>query len=208
MGKKHQEGFTLIELLVLMMVLAAALGFGIPAFGNFMAGSRMQAAGNDLLSSLQAARSEALTRNRPVTVCASSNAGDSRPDCSPDAALLAGWIAFVDEDADAAVDEAEPVLLAHGPVAEAIRSQPRSGVDAGPPQYLAFRGDGALQSIDALGPPVRNLQLCDERGDRVGGDGRAAGRWIALSPDGRARLLDRAAMVQGARNPLGGCGTP
>lgn len=206
MGKKHLEGFTLIELLVLMMVLAVATGIGVPALFTFVANARMSGAGNDLVSSLHVARSEALARNRTVTLCASSGTAGEPTGCDASAGLLDGWIMFVDTDADGFVDEREQLLQAHGPVSDAIRRNQRSGADAGPPQYLSFRGDGLLQGIDALGPAVRNIQLCDERGDRVYGKDLAAGRWIIISPAGRPTLIDRGARLQGDSNPLGGCG--
>ena len=205
MGKKHQEGFTLIELLVLMMVLALTLGIGVPAFTSMFANSRMSAAANDIVSSLSSARAEATTRNRSVTLCASSNWNAARPDCDAGASLLDGWIVFVDADTDGVVGAAEPVLQAHGPLDVSIRSQGRSGADIGPPQYLSFRDDGLLQDIPGLAPAVRNIQLCDARGNRDTGNGRAAGRWITILPAGRPALIDSVARLQDAANPLGGC---
>lgn len=52
---------------------------------------------------------------------------------------------------------------------------------------------------------VRNIQLCDARGNQDTGSGVAAGRWIAVSPAGRPALIDRVAQLQDASNPLGGC---
>ena len=205
MGKKHQEGFTLIELLALMMVLALTLGIGVPAFTTMFANSRMSAAANDIVSSLQSARAEATTRNRSVTLCASSNWNVQRPDCDAGQSLLDGWIVFEDADTDGAVDAAEPVLQAHGPLDDSIRSQGRSRADIGPPQYLSFRDDGLLQDIPGPVAAVRNIQLCDARGNRDTGDGRAAGRWITILPAGRPSLIDSVARLQDAANPLGGC---
>lgn len=205
MGKKHQEGFTLIELLVLMMVLAVTLGMGVPAFTAMVANSRMSAAANDIVNSLHAARAEATTRSRSVTLCASSNWNAQQPGCDAGVSLLDGWIVFEDADADGAVGAAEPVLQAHGPLHDSIRLQGRSGADSGPPQYLSFRDDGLLQDIPGLAPAVRNIQLCDARGNQDTGDGRAAGRLLTVLPAGRPALIDGVARLQDAANPLGGC---
>ncbi len=209
MGKKHQEGFTLIELLVLMMVLAVTLGLGVPAFNSMTANSRMSTAANDLVSSLHAARSEALTRSRSVTHCASSDWDVDPPACDGAAALFGGWIVFVDADTDGAVDDDEAVLQAHGPVHDSIRLHPRSrtNIDGGLPQYLSFRADGILQPVPGLGPPVWNIQLCDPRGNRDTGNDRAAGRWITVSPAGRPALIDSVSVLEGDGNPLRGCST-
>lgn len=205
MGKKHQEGFTLIELLMLMMVLALTLGVGVPAFGHLRANSRMTATGNDLMSSLHAARTEATTRNRPVTLCASATVDAERPSCDAGSALLDGWIVFADDNASGTVDADETVIQAHGPVAPTITGAAGTAVDAGPPEYLSFRGDGFLLDIDALGPAVRHIQLCDERGNHDTGNGRSAGRWISIAPAGRPALVSTTDRLQGPANPLGGC---
>lgn len=205
MGKKHQEGFTLIELFMLMMVVAITLGIGVPAFNSFLANARMTTAGNDLLGSLHMARAAATTRNRAVTICASGNWNTDQPDCDEEASLLGGLIVFVDEDQDGSVDDADLVLQGLGPVDDSIRAQPASSGDSGPPEYVSFRGDGALLDIPGMGAALRNIQLCDPRGDHDTGGGRSAGRWISISATGRPSLFDSVEQIQGAGNPLGGC---
>jgi type IV fimbrial biogenesis protein FimT len=169
-----------------------------------MANSRMSGAANDLVSSLHAARAEASARGRNVVLCASSDWDAERPSCDAGASLLAGWVVFEDADVDGAPGDAEPVLQVHGPLDAAILGQAGSRADAGPPQFLSFRPGGPLQEIGG-NPSVRNIQLCDARGDHDTGGGRAAGRWIAISPAGRPALIDRVERLQGDANPLGGC---
>lgn len=205
MGKKHREGFTLIELLVLMMVAALTLGLGVPAFRSLSATSHMSAAANILVSSVHSARAEALTRSRSVTLCASSDWDDESPRCDAAAPLLAGWIMFVDANSNGVRDADEQLLQVNGPVHNTILEQPRTMADREAPQYLSFRADGFLQDIAGLGPGVNNLQLCDERGNGDTGSGRAAGRWITLSPAGRPTLIDSITVLQSSSNPLGGC---
>jgi type IV fimbrial biogenesis protein FimT len=62
------RGFTLIELLVTMTVAAVLLAIAVPSFRQFMVSQRVKAASYDLVSSLQFARSEAVKRNRAVSV--------------------------------------------------------------------------------------------------------------------------------------------
>ncbi len=52
---------------------------------------------------------------------------------------------------------------------------------------------------------MRNIQLCDQRGDEAIGDGVAAGRWIGIAPTGRPVLYDRSERLRSDANPLGGC---
>jgi type IV fimbrial biogenesis protein FimT len=204
MGKKHLEGFTLIELLMLVMVLALTLGLGVPALTSMAANGRMTVAANDLVGSIQAARAQASTRSMPVTLCASSDWGAADPGCAADASLLDGWIVFEDADGDAEVDPGETVLQAHGPVDDSIRGQARSAADGGTPQFLSFRADGFPATV-AGRAGVRNIQLCDPRGDHDTGGGRAAGRWISISPAGHSGLADQVSRLQGPANPMGGC---
>jgi len=207
MGKMHAEGVTLIELLVTLAVMAIVLTLGIPAFTDFFASSRMAAASNDVVSSMHLARSEAIKRRQPVTLCASTNATSPNPGCSAAANTGVGWLVFVDADADATVDGGEQVLAVHGPLPEAIQlnSNWSNGGD-GPPLYVAFSETGLRMNLPAAGTrSITDVQLCDDRGDRDVGGGIAAGRWIQLAATGRPQLYRERAQIQGGGNPLGGC---
>ena len=64
---------TLIELLIAMVVLAILLGIGIPQFRDAVLGARLRTMANDMFTSVQLARSEAIKRNAVMTLCASSD---------------------------------------------------------------------------------------------------------------------------------------
>lgn len=70
----RQSGFTLIELMVTVSVLAVLAGLAIPSFTRIINSNRIGSQANDMVATLQYARSEALRSNRRVTVCQSSNA--------------------------------------------------------------------------------------------------------------------------------------
>lgn len=204
MGKRLQEGFTLIELLVLMMVLALVLGLGVPAMSDMVANNEMARATNDLVSSIRTARAHASMMDRPVTVCASRDWDSARPHCSSSARLLDGWIVFEDIDGNAAVGASEQILQAHGPISDSIRTQGLTISDGGTPQFLSFRNDGVPVSVGGK-TGIRHIQLCDHRGDRHTGAGRAAGRLISIGPAGNTHLTSNRNRLQDAANPLGGC---
>jgi prepilin-type N-terminal cleavage/methylation domain len=67
------RGFTLIELLVTLSVAGVLASVAIPSFQSFVVSSRMTSQANDLVSTLMYARSEAVKRALPVSVCASSD---------------------------------------------------------------------------------------------------------------------------------------
>ena len=66
-------GFTLIELMVTIAVLAIVTAIAVPSMRSLILANRLTAASTELVTSLQLARSEALRRNAPVTVCASAD---------------------------------------------------------------------------------------------------------------------------------------
>ena len=68
-----QSGFTLIELMVTMAVLAILAVVAVPAMTMLINGNRLSGMNDELTASVQLARSEAIRRNAPVTVCGSAD---------------------------------------------------------------------------------------------------------------------------------------
>lgn len=68
----RQRGFTLIELLVTMTVMIVMLGIAVPSFKTFTAGQRVKSTAYDVATSLLLARSEAVKRNKAITVAPST----------------------------------------------------------------------------------------------------------------------------------------
>ena len=195
---RKEEGFSLIELMVIVSVLALTLGLAIPAFSDMLSNSRMSTTVNDLVTSLHAARSEAITRHAAVILCPANAAGTN---CQAGSDLKAGWLVFIDNDNNASVDASEPVVQRHGPV------------DAGPVLELrVFPADGggriAFSSAGTLriAESTTDIQICDARGDRDTGGGVAAGRWIRVQPTGQPEIRRMRSDLQDTDiNPLGGC---
>lgn len=82
------RGLTMIEMLITVVILAILMAIAIPSFRDASLGSRLAAAANDLLASVQLARSEAIKRNVPVTLCASANGST----CTTSGGWEQGWI--------------------------------------------------------------------------------------------------------------------
>lgn len=71
--KRTPKGFTLIEMMLVLALIAILAGIGIPAFRDMILNNRIVNTANNLLATLQLARSEAATQHRQITVCPSSN---------------------------------------------------------------------------------------------------------------------------------------
>lgn len=103
--RTRNAGFTLLELMVVLVIAGILVGVGVPAMGTFIRSARMTSAANDVMAALHYARSEAIKRRAPVTVCTSADPLDAAPVCADTSDLL-GWVVFVDNDADGQWDAA------------------------------------------------------------------------------------------------------
>lgn len=95
-SKSANRGFTLLELLILVAVMAILLSVAVPSFFSAIQNSRMTAQANDLVTAFQLARSEALKRNVPISICASDTSA-ATPTCGSD--WSEGWLVIIDASA-------------------------------------------------------------------------------------------------------------
>lgn len=87
-----QGGFTLIELMVTIAVLAILLGIAAPSFNDVSLSSKLSSHANNLIASINMARSEAIKRNVRVTLCASADGTD----CATSGGWEQGWVVKYD----------------------------------------------------------------------------------------------------------------
>lgn len=93
--RSRHRGFTLSETLAALAVAGLGVAFAVPGVQALAERNRQATGVNQLVTTLHLARSEAVMRNRSVTVCASATGQQ----CDG-TAWEAGWITFVDADAD------------------------------------------------------------------------------------------------------------
>ena len=84
-----QSGFSLIELMVAVAIIAILAGVAAPSFLNMVAQNRLSSQTNDLSGAVQFARSEAIKRNQPITLCRAASA--TATECA-DGADWVHWI--------------------------------------------------------------------------------------------------------------------
>lgn len=160
-AKRRQQGFTLGETLTALAVVGLSVSLAVPGLQSLARGNGEAAAVNQLVSSLHAARSAAITRNVRVALCPST-AGE-RCDARD---WSEGWISFVDRNGDGDRDPAETVLeQASAPAPFAISSPDY-------PDALVFGADGRAQA-----PASGEFAVC-------GATDTVAGKVIVLRPSG------------------------
>jgi type IV fimbrial biogenesis protein FimT len=167
---KRARGFTLIELMVTITVLSVLLSLAVPSFREIIDSNRITTQTNDFVSTLNYARSEALKRSNPVTVCASTDGLT----CAGATDWSTGWIVFADINANGALDGAEAPLqksLGIPPgmtLNSAVRTFVRyssSGVSSGAETFALLKtnctGDHAREiSVSTTGRIASTVKAC------------------------------------------------
>lgn len=102
----HQKGFTLIELLVTLSVASILLSVAVPSYRTFVQDNLLMVQSNNFYSTLALAKSEAIRRSSPVTVCPSTNGTG----CTGGVAWSNGWLVFADINSNGVVEAGEEIL--------------------------------------------------------------------------------------------------
>lgn len=91
-SRQQQSAYTVIELLTTVTVLALLSGIAAPGLRALVQSNRAVTQANALTAAFYLARSEAITRGLPVSVCTS----DDGETCSGSDNWGSGWIVFTD----------------------------------------------------------------------------------------------------------------
>lgn len=67
------RGFTLVELVMAVVVLSILVAIAVPSFQGTMERSRLSSTVNEVVGALQAAKGEAIRRNRTIRLCSTGN---------------------------------------------------------------------------------------------------------------------------------------
>ena len=118
-----QKGFTLIELLITCAVLLILFGIGVPGFGSIIDSNQQVAAINQFSTSLAHARYYAVTNNRHVILCPSTDLQT----CTGGMDWEYGVISFLDDNRNRLRDANEEVIAINQAIDRSIDIQTSIG---------------------------------------------------------------------------------
>jgi type IV fimbrial biogenesis protein FimT len=197
--KRAQSGFTLLELMLVVGIAGILLAIGVPAMGDYIRNARITGAANDVMVGMHFARSEAIKRRVPVTLCTSASLQSSANPVCAASAMLTGWIVFVDTNQNGQRDGGEQVLLQHEAIPASIVGRSTTN-----PLRVTYLDNGFALNVNQT-----RLVLCDERGNVKSGGELSSARGILISVTGRAGVTRDAGEIQTLINaigvPIAGC---
>jgi len=149
---KRTSGFTLIELLVTITVLSVLISAAVPSFKTTIQNGRLVGQANDFLGAMLYARTEAISLNRNIKICASSD----QAACSANpAGWNQGWI-ITTLKTDGSIDS---VLRVH----DVLEGNNTLTNDQNVTNLVFGAGKGMpVSSV------TTNFSLCDSRGASFG----------------------------------------
>ena len=170
------NGFTLIELLIAIAMSMIILTFAVPSFSSFIKNGRVTTYTNTLVTDVNYARHEAVTRGDKVILCRSADPTASSPTCGGSAnTWSSGWLVFVNTDGNTTYDAGTDTLLrATAETAGSVTIKTNNTSNAN----LIYKGDG---TIDMAGGTAI-FAVCDDRGE-------GHGNQLQVSPTGRPRVI-------------------
>ena len=163
--KKVSPGFTLVELMVTLIVASILLAVGVPSFVGMLRNNRTATMANEMVTTLNLARSEAIRRGLQVTVRKSGAEWEN------------GWSIFSDVDRDGVFDAVDGDTQLR--IYEALANGYTLRTGANFTNWVAYLPSGRSQG-SAL--PNDTFRLCAD--DQITAEGRS----IIVSVGGRIRL--------------------
>ncbi len=150
----YGNGFTLLELMVTVVIAGILASMAVPSFSQAIKNNRMSTQINELLATLNYARSEAIKRSTGISVCNSSDGASCTGNWKD------GWIVFVDVDSDGTVGE---VLRVH----KELSGGNSMAYTASLVSFISYKSDGLVNNTSDGSVPNSSgiFTLCDSRGD-------------------------------------------
>jgi type IV fimbrial biogenesis protein FimT len=158
------RGFTLIELLVTLSVASILLSMAVPSYRVFIQDSLLLTQSNSFFSAMMLAKSEAIKRGSPATICPSIDGAA----CTGGTVWSNGWLVFADPNSNGVVDAGEQILQVSAPFTGG------NTLNGNNRERVTFSASGFAFGFNGT------FSLCDDRG-------AAMSRAIILNNQGRLR---------------------
>ncbi len=156
--KFNYRGLTLIELMITLVILGVTVTVATPAMQQLIHGSRLRTETSRLLDAINLARSEAVLRNVPVTLCPSAMAVSGEIVCAGQ--FADGWIVFTNHNRDPVIDaDSDEVIRAFEPIPSGYRLTNLAGTRA-VDELITYLPDGSSRrNLSLLVCPPGSYQM-------------------------------------------------
>jgi type IV fimbrial biogenesis protein FimT len=168
--RRRARGFTLVEALVALAIVGIMATLAAPSYQDLMVRNTVRSLTTEYTMTLHFARQTAVTLNRLVTVCPSTDGAS----CSTTEGLENGWI-VVTGGQDAPESLLKDTLPSWG---NGITTQFNATA-----RHVTFAPSGRVQ-----GMPIMTISVCPQNAANA-----ALGRNIVISNTGRSRVAEPAA---------------
>ncbi len=169
---KPARGLTLVELMLVLALLGILTAVAVPGFQGLQQRTQMRTEATRLLAALNLARSEAVRRNLPVSLCPSSYAVSGALGC--DGNYRGGWIVFRNPGREPEVDPGS-LVQAWAPMHPQLQLSNRSGTRLAD-DLITFMPDGSAGRN-------RTLMICSRAQPQL------ASWSLVMNIVGRSRLV-------------------
>lgn len=171
-----QLGQSLIETLFVLMVIALICGIAASSMRSMQTNIQIQTAAQDMLNDVLTARTEALRREKRITLCVaalvsspSSVSMEENVSVFPRQCAVAlshsgnalptwqqGWMMFVDDNNNAILDEGEVLLQRHPSLPLSVSASGNATVN----RYISFGANGRSLALNG-GFQAGTLTFCE-----------------------------------------------
>ena len=180
---KNQFGYTLPEVLIILVIVGILVAFAVPNYNIFIKNQAIVSTSNEIMSTLQTARSEAIKRGLSVTACFKVlEKGKQCQDPGITTNNINYIYVFVDTNNNNDRDSGEEILFTSNSLNQNIIYK-QNKVDArNLGGSIKFDSRGKAEFEAGLSRKTAYLAICDDRKDN------ASARLITISQTGRTSI--------------------